>query len=259
MVHDGLWDHLQRLPHGHDRRARRGEARDHAARSRTSTPRRATRRPRSRHGRGPARRREVHAVEVPQRKKDPIVSSPPTRAIRSGTTAEGMAKLRPAFKRDGGTVTAAQRLGDQRRRRGAGRDERRGAREARAASRWPFASTGYATGGCAPEWVMMAPEKSIKASARPSWARSPATSTCTRSTRPSAAAAVALTRVLDLDPDKVNVNGGAVALGHPIGASGARILDDAAVRHAAAGRETGMASLCLGRRQRGALARRGGG
>ena len=59
-------------------------------------------------------------------------------------------------------------------------------------------------------------------------------------------AAIALQRVLDLDPEKVNVNGGAVAIGHPIGASGARIL--VTLLHAMKQREaaTGMASLCLG-------------
>jgi acetyl-CoA C-acetyltransferase len=60
------------------------------------------------------------------------------------------------------------------------------------------------------------------------------------------AAAIALTRKLDLDPEKVNVNGGSVAIGHPIGASGARILTTLlyAMQHRDA--KTGMASLCLG-------------
>jgi len=60
------------------------------------------------------------------------------------------------------------------------------------------------------------------------------------------AAAVALTRKLDLDPDRINVNGGAVALGHPIGASGARILTTLLYAMTQRGAKTGMASLCLG-------------
>jgi acetyl-CoA C-acetyltransferase len=59
-------------------------------------------------------------------------------------------------------------------------------------------------------------------------------------------AAIALQRVLDLDPEKVNVNGGAVALGHPIGASGARVLTTLLHAMQQRGAKTGMASLCLG-------------
>ena len=57
---------------------------------------------------------------------------------------------------------------------------------------------------------------------------------------------MALTRKLDLDPDRINVNGGAVALGHPIGASGARILTTLLYAMTQRGAKTGMASLCLG-------------
>jgi len=60
------------------------------------------------------------------------------------------------------------------------------------------------------------------------------------------AAACALTRVLGLDPKRVNVNGGAVAIGHPIGASGARVLTTLLYAMQQRGAKTGMASLCLG-------------
>ena len=92
---------------------------------------------------------------------------------------------------------------------------------------------------------MMAPEKSVRACAD-KLGLAPGDFDLHEINEAFSAAAIAVTRVLDLDPDKVNVNGGAVALGHPIGASGARIL--VTLLHAMEQREarTGMASLCLG-------------
>ena len=105
--------------------------------------------------------------------------------------------------------------------------------------------TGYATGGMAPEWVMMAPEVSItKAAAK--LGRKPADFDLHEINEAFSAAACALTRVLELDPKRVNVNGGAVALGHPIGASGARVLTTLLYAMQQRGARTGMASLCLG-------------
>jgi len=105
--------------------------------------------------------------------------------------------------------------------------------------------THYATGGCAPEWVMMAPEQSINSCAAKA-GRKPADFDLHEINEAFSVAAIALLRVLDLDAASVNVNGGAVALGHPIGASGARIL--VTLLHAMKQRDarTGMASLCLG-------------
>jgi len=105
--------------------------------------------------------------------------------------------------------------------------------------------SGYATGGCAPEWVMMAPEQSIqKCGAK--LGKKPSEFDLHEINEAFSVAAIALLRVLDLDSSSVNVNGGAVAIGHPIGASGARIL--VTLLHAMKQREanTGMASLCLG-------------
>ena len=105
--------------------------------------------------------------------------------------------------------------------------------------------TAYATGGCAPEWVMMAPEHSIKRCAG-MLGMEPSDFDLHEINEAFSAAALALTRTLSLDADKVNVNGGAVALGHPIGASGARVL--VTLLHAMRQQDakTGMASLCLG-------------
>ncbi len=184
---------------------------------------------------------EKFAVEVPQRKADPI-SFTTDETIRAGTTAESIAKMRPAFKKDG-TVTAANAsaIND-----GASALVVMSADKAKELGVKPMARvTGYATGGLAPEWVMMAPEISIqKASAK--LGKSPGDFDLHEINEAFSAAACALTRVLDLDPAKVNVHGGAVALGHPIGASGARILTTLLYAMQARGAKTGMASLCLG-------------
>ncbi len=185
---------------------------------------------------------EKFTIEVPQRKKDPIAFST-DETIRSGMTAESISGLRPAFQRDGGTVTAANAsaIND-----GACSMLVMSAERAEKLGVKPLARvTGYATGGVAPEWVMMAPEVSVNKLAT-KLGRKPGDFDLHEINEAFSSAACALTRVLDLDGDRVNVNGGAVALGHPIGASGARILTT--LLHAMGQRDakTGMASLCLG-------------
>jgi acetyl-CoA C-acetyltransferase len=185
---------------------------------------------------------EKFAVPIPQRKGEPIQFTT-DEGIKADTTAESIAKLRPAFKPDGGTVTAANAssIND-----GASAVVVLSAERAKALGVRPMARVvAYGTGGCAPEWVMMAPEHSIKAVAA-KVGRKPAEFDLHEINEAFSAAALALTRVLDLDPKKVNVNGGAVALGHPIGASGCRVLTT--LLHAMKQRNarTGMASLCLG-------------
>jgi acetyl-CoA C-acetyltransferase len=184
---------------------------------------------------------ERFAVKVPQRKGEPLAFNV-DEGVRAGAKLEDMAKLKPAFQSDG-TVTAANasQISD-----GAAALVVMSADKARELGVKPLARiTAYAAGGCAPEWVMMAPELSVKACSK-KLGRKPADFEVHEINEAFSAAAVALMRVLDLDPKNVNVNGGAVALGHPIGASGARIL--VTLLHAMAQRnaKTGMASLCLG-------------
>jgi acetyl-CoA C-acetyltransferase len=184
---------------------------------------------------------ERFAVDVPQRKGDPLPFDV-DESVRADVTLESMAKLRAAFKPDG-TVTAANAssIND-----GAAALVVMSAERARALSVEPLARiTHYATGGCAPEWVMMAPEVSVNKCAG-MHGRKPSEFDLHEINEAFSVAAIALRRALDLDPEKVNVNGGAVALGHPIGASGARIL--VTLLHALEQRNasTGMASLCLG-------------
>jgi acetyl-CoA C-acetyltransferase len=151
--------------------------------------------------------------------------------------------MKPAFKPQGGSVTAANAssIND-----GASALVVMSAARAAQLGVKPLARiTHYATGGCAPEWVMMAPEKSITACAA-KHGRNPSEFDLHEINEAFSVAAIALMRALELDPAKVNVNGGAVALGHPIGASGARVLTTLLYAMRARGARTGMASLCLG-------------
>jgi acetyl-CoA C-acetyltransferase len=185
---------------------------------------------------------EIVAVEVPvgkgQTSRIELDEGP-----RADSSLEALAKLKPAFKRDGGTVTAgnAPSVND-----GAAAlvvCTAEGAREL--GSRAQFTIEAYATGGVEPKWVMMAPVRAVK--------------NLLAKTRTGigdyglielneafAVQALAVMRELEMDPARVNVNGGAVALGHPIGASGARILTTLLYAMQDRNVERGLAALCLG-------------
>lgn len=239
MVHDGLWDvyndyHMgitgENVAEKYDvsRRAQDEFAAESHRRAAEAT----------KAGRFEA---EKFAVEVPQRKGDPIRFET-DETIREGMTADSIAKLRPAFKKDG-TVTAANAsaIND-----GASALVVASEEKARELGAKPLARiTGYATGGVDPEWVMMAPEISIRKLAE-KLGRAPADFDLHEINEAFSAAACALRGELGLDPEKVNVNGGAVALGHPIGASGARILTTLLSALRQRDLRSGMASLCLG-------------
>lgn len=186
---------------------------------------------------------EKFSVAIPQKKGEALQVTQDEN-VRGDTTADSIAKLKPAFLTDGtGSVTAANAssIND-----GASALVVMSADKAKALGLKPLARvTAYAAGGCAPEWVMMAPEHSIRACAA-KLKMKPSDFDLHEINEAFSVAAIALTRVLDLDASKINVNGGAVAIGHPIGASGARILTT--LLHAMQQRNarTGMASLCLG-------------
>jgi acetyl-CoA C-acetyltransferase len=185
---------------------------------------------------------EKFTVEIKGRKGE-VTKFTSDESIRAETTVEGIAKLKPAFKPEGGTVTAANAssIND-----GASALVVMSAERADKLGLKPLARiTGYATGGLAPEWVMMAPEVSITKAATKLKKR-PVDFDLHEINEAFSAAACALTRVLALDAKRVNVNGGAVALGHPIGASGARVLTTLLHAMQQRGAKTGMASLCLG-------------
>lgn len=186
--------------------------------------------------------RELVPVEVPQRKGDPLVVDA-DEGPRADTTAEGLGKLRPAFKRDGGSVTAgnASTIND-----GAA---------AVLVCREDFALENgltiravieaYGTGPVDPEWVMMAPVGAVKNVAEKAGVAL-GDFDVIELNEAFAAQAVAVTSELGLDPDKVNVHGGAVALGHPIGASGTRCLVTLLHAMEDRGAKLGLVALCLG-------------
>ena len=184
---------------------------------------------------------EKFTIEVPQRKADPLAFREDEN-IRADMTVDSISGMPTPFKEDG-TVTAANAssIND-----GAAACVVMSAERAQALGVTPMARiAGYATGGLDPEWVMMAPEVSIR-KLSDKLGRAAADFELHEINEAFSAAACALTKVLELDPARVNVNGGAVALGHPIGASGMRILATLLYAMQARGAANGMASLCLG-------------
>jgi acetyl-CoA C-acetyltransferase len=185
---------------------------------------------------------EIFAVELKDRKGN-VTMFDRDEGPRAETTLESLAKLRPAFKRDGGSVTAgnASTIND-----GASALVVMDEDAANALGKKPIARiTGYATGGMAPEWVMMAPEVAVKKVCA-LLSCNPQDFDLIELNEAFASQGVALTGVLDLDPEKLNVHGGAIALGHPIGASGARVLTTLIHALADRGLSRGLAGLCLG-------------
>jgi acetyl-CoA C-acetyltransferase len=147
------------------------------------------------------------------------------------------------FKRDGGTVTAgnASSIND-----GAAALVVMDEDVAKAHGLKPMARIlGHAIGGRAPAEVMMAPEQAVQKLCALTKIDAPSFD-LVELNEAFAVQSVALARTLELDPEKVNVNGGAVALGHPIGCSGARVLTTLLYALRDRGLEKGMAGLCLG-------------
>jgi acetyl-CoA C-acetyltransferase len=184
---------------------------------------------------------EIVPVEVKTRKATIIFDADD--GPRADVSAESLAKLRPAFKRDGGTVTAgnASSIND-------GASAVVVASETRAKElglkAW-YSIEAYATGAREPEWVMMAPVKAIQNLMTKS-GQTINDFDVIELNEAFSVQAIAVTRELGCDLDRVNVNGGAVALGHPIGASGARVLTTLLYAMEDRGAETGLAALCLG-------------
>jgi len=186
-------------------------------------------------------RAEILPVPVPQKKGDVAVfdtDEPP----RGDTSLETLAKLQPAFK-EGGTVTAGNAPGVND---GAAALVVTSAERAKALGRKPMARiVAQAVSGLEPSMVMMTPVPAVrKLLEKTGW--DVATVDLVELNEAFAVQAVAVTRELGLDAARVNVNGGAVALGHPIGASGARILTTLLYALRDRGLRRGIATLCLG-------------
>ena len=185
---------------------------------------------------------QILPLEVPQKKGEPVVvkydESP-----REDTSLEALAKLKPVFKKDG-TVTAGNAPGTND---GAAAVMVTSERNAARLGKPPMARiVAQAVSGIEPKWVMMAPVEAVeKLLAKTGWDRNKDVD-LVELNEAFAVAAIAVIRQLKLDAQKVNVNGGAVALGHPIGASGARILVTLLYELQRRNLKRGVAALCLG-------------
>jgi acetyl-CoA C-acetyltransferase len=184
---------------------------------------------------------EIVPVLVPQRKGEPKCFCVDER-VRADSSMETLAKLRPAFEKEG-TVTAANApgLNDG----ASALVVMSGAAVKRTGAKPMARITGYATGGTAPEMVFYAPVVAVKRLAE-KLGRKPNDWDLIEANEAFAAQAIVDGRELEWDFAKVNVNGGAVALGHPIGASGARVLTTLIYALRDRKKKDGLATLCLG-------------
>ncbi|MDC7227517.1 MAG: acetyl-CoA C-acetyltransferase, partial [Spirochaetales bacterium] len=184
---------------------------------------------------------EITSVEIPQRKGDPVVFKD-DEFIREGATIEGLAKLRPAFKKDG-TVTAGNASGIN--------DSAAAAilvseEVLKAKNAEPLARiAGYGYAGCPPEIMGIGPVEAVRTALKKTgW--SIADLELIEANEAFAAQSIAVNKELGWDTSLINVNGGAIAIGHPIGASGARILVTLIYEMKRRGLHKGVATLCIG-------------
>jgi acetyl-CoA C-acetyltransferase len=183
---------------------------------------------------------EIASVTIKGRKGDIVVDQ--DEYIRHGATLESVSGLKPAFNKDG-TVTAANASGLND---GAAALVLMSAEEAKKRGLTPLARiASWAHAGVDPEIMGTGPiPASRKALERAGWAVGDLD--LVESNEAFAAQSICVVRDLGLDPAKVNVNGGAIAIGHPIGASGARILTTLLHEMKRSGASKGLATLCVG-------------
>jgi len=186
--------------------------------------------------------KEIVAVSIPQRKGDPLVVSK-DESVRADTTLEGLAKLGPVTKDKNGMITAgnAPGLNDG----GAATVLMSAARVKESGARPLARVVAYATGGGEPKDLFFAPIDAVQKLMKKMNVKIDHFDLI-EANEAFAAQALADGDALGWDWDRVNVYGGAVALGHPIGASGARVLVTLLNALEARGKKTGLATLCLG-------------
>ena len=239
MIHDGLWDAYEDFHMGMT--AELVAEKYQISRSRqdayaVESHRRALNAIRSCHFKS-----QIVPIDIPQRKGAPIrfeVDESP----REDTSMETLARLRPAFK-PGGTVTAGNAPGTND---GAAALVVTSGEKAGQLGKKPLARiVGQAVSGVEPKWVMMAPVSAVQSLLKKTgWKLEDVD--LVELNEAFAVQALAVIQELGLDPEKTNVNGGAVALGHPIGASGARILVTLLYEMERRDVKKGIAALCLG-------------
>ncbi len=186
-------------------------------------------------------RDEIVPIEIKQKKGPPVIFDT-DEPVREDTSMESLGKLKPAFK-EGGTVTAGNAPGVND---GASAVVVTSAARAKSLGIEPMARiVGQATSGIEPKLVMMAPVEAIKKLLKKTgWSLNDVD--LIELNEAFAVQAVAITRELNLAPEKLNVNGGAVALGHAIGQSGSRILTTMLYEMKRRDAHRGIAALCLG-------------
>ncbi len=186
---------------------------------------------------------QIVPVEIPSKKKGaPPVFFEKDECPREDTTIETLRALKPAFKKDG-TVTAGNAPGVND---GAAAVVVTSARRAKELNAQPIVRIlAQATSGVEPKWVMMAPVDAVrKIWEKTGWKADDVD--LYELNEAFSVQALGVMRELGLDPNKVNVNGGAVAIGHPIGASGARVLVTLIYEMTRRNVKRGIAALCLG-------------
>jgi len=240
MIHDGLWEAYKDFPMGIGGEMiaeKYGITREEQDAFAVQSHKRATEATLGGHFRG-----EILPVEIPASRGGESLGLVADEAIRQDTSLEALAKLKPAFKEDG-TVTAgnAPPVSD-----GAAAMLVASVERARELALVPMAIIrAEATAGREPEWFGLAPIDAVRKVVRKAgWTAEDVD--LYEIGEAFSAQALAVIRELELDPARVNVNGGAVALGHPIGASGARVLTTLLHAMARRGKKRGVASLCLG-------------
>src|SRR5882757_806703 len=186
---------------------------------------------------------QIVPVEIPAKKKgDTPILFEKDESPREDTTIESLRSLKPAFKKDG-TVTAGNAPGVND---GAAAVVVTSAVRAKELGAEPIVRiVAQATSGVEPKWVMMAPVDAVKKIwEKTGWKNDDVD--LYELNEAFSVQALGVMRELGLDPNKVNVNGGAVAIGHPIGASGARVLVTLIYEMTRRNAKRGIAALCLG-------------
>jgi acetyl-CoA C-acetyltransferase len=187
-------------------------------------------------------RDEIVPVEIPQKKGDPVVLDY-DEPVRPDTTAEALGKLKPAFKKDGGTVTAGNAPGVND---GASAIVVTSAAKAAELGVEPMARVvASATSGIEPKYIMLAPVQGVKnVLEKAGWSMDSVD--LFELNEAFSVQALGVMKELGLMMEKVNVNGGAVALGHAIGNSGGRVLTTLLYEMKRRDARRGIAALCLG-------------
>ena len=185
---------------------------------------------------------EIVPVEIPQKKGEPIVLDY-DEPVRPDTTIDSLGKLKPAFKKDGGTVTAGNAPGVND---GASALVVTSDVNAKDLGVEPLARVvSYAVSGIEPKYIMLAPVEGVRrAVAKAGWKLEDVE--LFELNEAFSVQALGVMKELGINPDLVNVNGGAVAMGHAIGNSGGRVLTTLLYEMKRRGAKRGVAGLCLG-------------